>query len=145
MEGGQKERLGEVRAAEDTKRTSQWPSRRGLVMMVPREEQKDEAVVRQYAMKASVPSYSELTARHRLLCLLWPSSASHQKQRPREVQGAGDADDGVAGVAQERCARRLGGPIILPPATLVIVVAILLVTLAQRGAFAIGRALGTAP
>ena len=33
-------------------------------MMVPGEELEDEAAVRQYATKASVPSYSDLTARH---------------------------------------------------------------------------------
>ena len=62
--GGQKVCLGEVRAAEDTKRTSRWPSRGRLVVMVPGKEPKDEAAGRQYAMKASVPAYSDLTAHH---------------------------------------------------------------------------------
>jgi hypothetical protein len=95
-------------------------------MTVPGEGPKDEAAGRQYAMKASVSTYSDLTACHP------PSSPSpaHQRRRPREVQGAGDADDGAAGVAQERWARRLVGPIILPPAALVVAVAVLLITLA---------------
>ena len=35
-------------------------------MMVPGEELEDEAAVRQYTTKASMPSYSDLTARHPL-------------------------------------------------------------------------------
>ena len=56
------ERLGELRAAESTKRTSRWPSKGWLVMTASEEELEDEAASRQYAMKASVPAYSDLTA-----------------------------------------------------------------------------------
>ena len=59
---GQKEHLGELRAAEDAGRTSWWPSKGWLVMTAPGEELEDEAAGRQYAMKASVPAYSDLTA-----------------------------------------------------------------------------------
>ena len=50
-------------------------------MTVPEEEPKDEAAARQYATKASRPSYSDLTARHP------PSSSSPslQRQPPKEV------------------------------------------------------------
>ena len=59
---GQKERLGELRVAEDTKRTSWWPSKGWMVMVAPEAELKDEAAGRQHALKASVPAYSDLTA-----------------------------------------------------------------------------------
>ena len=50
-------------------------------MMVPGEELEDEAAVRQYATKAWVPSYSDLTARHP------PSSSSPAllRQPPKEA------------------------------------------------------------
>jgi len=50
-------------------------------MMVPGEELEDEAAGRQYATKASVPSYSDLTARHP------PSSPSlaFPRQPPKEA------------------------------------------------------------
>ena len=89
MAEGQKECLGEVRAAEDTKRTSRRPPRRGLVMTVSGKEPKDEAAGQQYETKVSMPSYSDLTTRHP------PSSSFPAFQRrpperqPREVQGAG--------------------------------------------------------
>ena len=59
---GQKGCLGELRVAEDTKRTSRWPSEGWMVMAAPEAELEDEAAGRQYASKASVPAYSELTA-----------------------------------------------------------------------------------
>src|SRR3954469_10535452 len=59
---GQKERLGELREAEDTKRTSRWPSEGWMVMAAPEAELEDEAAGRQHASKASVPTYSNLTA-----------------------------------------------------------------------------------
>ena len=59
---GQKERRGELRVAEDTKRTSWWPSKGWMVMAAPEAELEDEAAGRQHASKASVPAYSDLTA-----------------------------------------------------------------------------------
>ena len=59
---GQKERLGELRVAEDTKRTSWWPPKGWMVMAAPEAELEDEAAGRQHASKASVPAYSDLTA-----------------------------------------------------------------------------------
>ena len=59
---GQKGRLGELRVAEDTKRTSRWPSEGWMVMAAPEAELEDEAAGRQHASKASVPTYSDLTA-----------------------------------------------------------------------------------
>ena len=58
-------------------------------MMVPGEEQEDEVAVRQYATKASVPSYSDLTARHP------PSSPSPAllRQPPKEAaEGRADGE-----------------------------------------------------
>ena len=52
-------------------------------------------------------------------------------------------DDGVTGTTQSG-ARCLVGPIILPPNSLVVAVAVLLVTLARGGAFAIGGAIHAA-
>src|SRR6187200_2263992 len=54
---GQKERLGELRVAEDTKRTSWWPPKGWMVMAAPEAELEDEAAGRQHASKASVPAY----------------------------------------------------------------------------------------
>ena len=48
--------------AEDTKRTSRWPSEGWMVMATPEAELEDEAAGRQHASKASVPAYSDLTA-----------------------------------------------------------------------------------
>ena len=48
--------------AEDTKRTSWWPSKGWMVMAAPEAELEDEAAGRQHASKASVPAYSDLTA-----------------------------------------------------------------------------------
>lgn len=48
--------------AEDTKRTSWWPSKGWMVMAAPEAELEDEAARRQHASKASVPAYSDLTA-----------------------------------------------------------------------------------
>src|SRR3954464_3304754 len=59
---GQKGRLGELRVAEDTKRTSRWPSEGWMVMAAPEAELEDEAAGRKHASKVSVPAYSELTA-----------------------------------------------------------------------------------
>src|SRR4051812_11888984 len=59
---GQKERLGELRVAEDTKRTSRWSSKGWMVMAAPEAGLKDEAAGRQHAVEGVVPSYSELPA-----------------------------------------------------------------------------------
>ena len=59
---GQKERLGELRVAEDTKKTSWWPPKGWMVMAAPEAELEDEAAGRQHVLKASVPAYSDLTA-----------------------------------------------------------------------------------
>ena len=48
--------------AEDTKRTSWWPSKGWMVMAALEAELEDEAAGRQHASKASVPVYSDLTA-----------------------------------------------------------------------------------
>src|SRR4051812_49112785 len=58
---GQKGRLGELRVAEDTKRTSRWPSKGWMVMAAP-EAGLDEAAGRQHAVEGTTPSYSDLTA-----------------------------------------------------------------------------------
>ena len=58
---GQKERLGELWVAEDTKRTSWWPPKGWMVMAAPEAELEDEAAGRQYASKVSVPAYSDMT------------------------------------------------------------------------------------
>ena len=128
------------------------------MVMMKGEELEDEAAGRQYTTKASVPAYSDLTARHP------PSSSSPAFQRqppeaaaprssrswpeklpprttPRQIAlpgGRPGADDGAAGIAQGRCVRHLVGRIILPPVTLVIVVAVLLVAVARGGAFDVG-------
>ena len=80
----------------------------------------------------------------RPLPLPQPPNASHPRRRPREVQGAGDTDDGVAGAARGGT-RHLVGPVILPPTTLIIAVAVLLVTPARGGVFTIRRALHATP
>ena len=54
-------------------------------------------------------------------------------------------DDGVTGAAPGRCARRLVGPVILPPATLVVAAAVRPVALIQGGIFIVGGALHVAP
>ena len=56
------ERLGKLRVAEDTKRTSRWPSEGWIVMAALEAKLEDEAAGRQHASKASVPAYSDLTA-----------------------------------------------------------------------------------
>ena len=48
--------------AEDTKRTSRWPSKGWMVMAAPEAELEDEAAGRQHALKASVPAYFDLMA-----------------------------------------------------------------------------------
>ena len=52
---GQKERIGELRVAEDTKRTSWWPSKGWMVMTAPEAELEDEAAGRQHASKRRCP------------------------------------------------------------------------------------------
>src|SRR3954463_11070780 len=73
-----------------------------------------------------------------------PPYASRPRRRPREVQGAGDMDDGIAGATRSD-ARHLVGPVILPPATPIVAAAVLPVTLARGGVFAIRGALHAAP
>src|SRR3954464_12383764 len=59
---GQKGRLGELWVAEDTKRTSWWPSKGWMVMAALEAELEDEVAGCRYLTKASVPAYSDLTA-----------------------------------------------------------------------------------
>src|SRR4051812_39132358 len=59
---GQKERLGELREAEDTKRTTRWSSKGWVVMAAPEAVLEDEAAGHQHAVEGVVPTYSELTA-----------------------------------------------------------------------------------
>src|SRR3954468_13384534 len=59
-----------------------------------------------------------------------PPNASRPRRRPREVQGAGDTDDGVVGAARSG-GRHLVEPVILPPTTLVVAAAVLLGTPAR--------------
>ena len=80
----------------------------------------------------------------RPLPLPQPPNACRPRRRPREVQGAGNADDGVAGAARSG-AQCLVGPVILPPATLIVAAAVLLATLARGGIFIVRRALHAAP
>ena len=113
-------------------------------MTVPGKELEDEAAgpaIRDEGVGACVLRLDGLAARP--LPLPQPPNASRPRRRPREVQGAGDTDDGVAGAAQSG-ARRLVGPATPPPATLVVAVAPLLVALARGGAFAVGGAVHAA-
>ena len=119
--------------------------------MVPGEELENEAAVSQYATKASVPSYSDLVARHP------PSSPStaFPRQPPKEAtprssrsrlhreKGPG-ADAAAAGTVRGQRARRLVGPVILLPSTLIVAAAVLLVTLARGRVFVIRGALHAA-
>src|SRR3954463_1044320 len=74
---GQKEHLGELRVAEDTKRTSRWPSECWMVM----------AAGRQHASKASVPAYSDLTALPPALFLLRsPPTPAAQGDNPEKFR-----------------------------------------------------------
>src|SRR3954462_14751587 len=59
---GQKKRLGKLRVAADTKRTSRWPSEGWMVMAAPEVGLEDEAARRQHASKVAMPAYSDLTA-----------------------------------------------------------------------------------
>src|SRR3954463_6934220 len=52
---GQKGRLGELRVAEDTKRTSRWPSEGWMVMAAPEAGLKDKAAGRQHASRRRCP------------------------------------------------------------------------------------------
>ena len=107
MAGGQKERLGEVREAQD------------------------EAAGRQYAMKASVPAYSDLTACH-------PPSLSSPtllRQPPKEATGNTPMESltrkalGRARGRGRRAARSVRvGVGVLPLDALIIAVTVLLVT-----------------
>ena len=113
-------------------------------MTVPGKELEDEAAgrrTRDEGVGARVLRVDGLSARP--LPLPQPPNASRPRRRPRGVQGAGDTDDGVAGAARSG-ARRLVGPAIPPPATLIVDVALLLVTLARGGAFAVGGAIHAA-
>ena len=58
---GRKERLGELRVAEDTERTSRRPPKGWMVMAAQEGELEDEAAGRQYASKALAPAYSDMT------------------------------------------------------------------------------------
>ena len=59
---GQKERLGELRVPEDTKRTSRGPSEGWTAMAAPEAGLEDGAAGRQHAVEGTTPSYSDLTA-----------------------------------------------------------------------------------
>ena len=59
---GQKERLGELRVPEDTKRTSRGPSEGWTVMAALEAGLEDGATGRQHAVEGTTPSYSGLTA-----------------------------------------------------------------------------------
>lgn len=71
-------------------------------MTVPGKMPKDEAVGRQYATKASVPSYSELTARHP------PSSSSPAFQRQPPEAAAPRSSRSWTHPPANRSARREG-------------------------------------
>ena len=58
---GQKGRLGELRVAEDTEKASRRPPKGWTVMTAPEAVLEDEAAGHQYATKASVPAYSDMT------------------------------------------------------------------------------------
>ena len=99
-----------------------------LVMMMTVEELEDEAAglsICYEGVGARVLRLYGLAARP--LPLPQPPNTSRPRRRPREVQGAGDTDDGVAGAARSGT-RHLIGPVILPPATLIVAAAVLLVT-----------------
>ena len=150
---GQKERLGELRVPEDTKRTSRGPSEGWTAMAALEAGLEDGAAGRQHAVEGTMPSYSDLTARH-LPSLPSPASprqppkeatprSSRSWPRPRQIALSGDrpgAGDGAAGVARGRCVRRLVGPVLV-----VLPTGVLLVTVARGGAFVVGRALRAAP
>ena len=59
---GQKERLGELRVPEDTKRTSRGPSEGWTAMAALEAGLEDGAAGRQHAIEGTTPSYSGLTA-----------------------------------------------------------------------------------
>ena len=85
---GQKERLGELRVAEDTKRTSWWPSKGWMVMAALEAELEDEAAGRQDATKAQVPAYSDLTALLPALFLFRsPLTPAAQGDGPEKFKG----------------------------------------------------------
>ena len=110
---------------------------------MPGKEREDEVAGRQYAMKASVPAYSDLTAATRLL---QPSYASRPRRRwgaPRwrAWQGRPSAGRKAEGGAARSVEVGVG---ILPLDSLVVVVAVLLVTPARGGIFIIGGALHAA-
>ena len=115
----QKERLGELWVAEDTKRTSWWPSKGRLVKAAPGEELEDEAAGCQYAMKASVRAYSDLTALPPALFLFrsFPTPAA-QGDDPEKFR--------------EPATRMMGSPVPpgATPGTLVVVAVVFLATLA---------------
>ena len=116
-----------------------------MVMAAPEAELEDEAAglpIRYEGVGARVLRLDGLAARP--LPLLQPPNASRPRRRPREVQGAGDTDDGVAGAARSG-ARHLVRPVILPPAALVVAAAVLLITLPRGGIFIVGGALHEAP
>ena len=59
---GQKERLGELRVPEDTKRTSRGPSEGWTALAAPEAGLEDGAAGCQHAVEGTTPSYSDLTA-----------------------------------------------------------------------------------
>src|SRR3954464_11394812 len=137
---GQKGRLDELRVAEDTKGTSRRHGDGGAGGKARRRGGRTSARCRGH--RALVLRVDGLAACP--LPLPQPPYASRPRRRPREAPGASDADDGVAGATRSG-ARHLVGPVIPPPAALVVTVAVLLVTPARGGAFAIGGALHAAP
>ena len=95
---GQKERLGELRVPEDTKRTSRGPSEGWTATVAPEAGLEDGATGRQHAVKGTTPSYSDLTA---LSPALFPF---HSLPTP-----AAQGDD--PGEFKEPATRMMGSPV----------------------------------
>ena len=90
---------------------------------------------RKYAMKASVLLYSDLTGPPPTFFAFSGSpTPAAQGGDPGMFKGPG-VDAATANAAPGRRVRHLVGPVILPPTTLVIAVAALLVSLARGGTF----------
>ena len=84
---GQKGRLGELRAAESTKRTPRWLPKGGPVMTVPGKELEDEAAgpaIRDEGVGARVLRVDGLAARP--LPLPQPPDASPPRRRPEKFK-----------------------------------------------------------
>ena len=113
---------------------------------MPGKELEDEAAALQYATKASVPAYSDLMAAARLLRLLRPSYTSRPRRRRGAPRWRASRGRPSAGREAEGGATRSVevGVSILPLDSLVVAVAVLLVTPARGGIFIVGGALHAA-